>query len=110
MNQNEMQKKIEELLANAEFADKLAQCETCDEIAALFGTEGIEVSSEELENAMAQVPALNENGEISEDDLEHVSGGCFISGSAFLAWSIAYAVVTIGAAVYLAKQNKNKKK
>jgi predicted ribosomally synthesized peptide with nif11-like leader len=75
MTQNEMQKKIEELLANTEFADKLAQCETCDEIAALFGTEGIEVSGEELERAVAQVSVPSENGEISEENLEQVVGG-----------------------------------
>jgi hypothetical protein len=83
MNQNEMQKKLEELMANTEFTDKLAQCGTFDEIAALFGTEEIEVSGEELERAMAQVPVQGENGEISEGDLEQVSGGCFTSG---LAW------------------------
>jgi predicted ribosomally synthesized peptide with nif11-like leader len=75
MSQDEMQKKIEALVNDAEFAAKLSQCETCDEIAALFGTEGIEVSGEELERAMAQVPVQGENGEISEGDLEQVSGG-----------------------------------
>jgi predicted ribosomally synthesized peptide with nif11-like leader len=107
MSQDEMQKKIEALVNNAEFAEKLSRCETCDEIAALFGTEGIAVSGEELETAMERISVQNENGEISEDDLEQVSGGCIVSGTAFLIWSIAYAVVIINAAVYLAKQNKN---
>lgn len=88
MNQNEMQKKIEELMANTEFTDKLAQCETFDEIAALFGTEGIEVSGEELERAIAQVPVQGEDGEISEGDLEQVAGGFISIATATLAFAI----------------------
>jgi hypothetical protein len=101
MSQNEMQKKIEELLANAEFADKLFQCETCGEIAALFETEGIEVSGEELETAMERVAARNENGEIGENDLEQVSGGCD---------AIGWAIIIIAIAIYATWQDKKSKK
>jgi predicted ribosomally synthesized peptide with nif11-like leader len=109
MSQDEMQKKIEALVNNAEFAEKLSRCETCDEIAALFGTEGIAVSGEELETAMERISAQNENGEISEDDLEQVSGG---SGLAFLVGCILFSAGDIWLSIYLAKKNlaKNKKK
>jgi predicted ribosomally synthesized peptide with nif11-like leader len=84
MSQNEMQKKIETLVNDAKFAEKLSQCETCDEIAALFGTEGIEVSGEELERAIAQLSVQDENGELSEDNLEQISGGSVVSSAAIL--------------------------
>jgi predicted ribosomally synthesized peptide with nif11-like leader len=112
MNQNEMQKKIEELMANTEFTDKLSQCETCDEIAVLFGTEGIEVSGEELETAMERVAAQNENGELSEENLEQVAGGVLATALAIVQIGAPYAWETgqvLGKAIYN-KYLKNKKK
>jgi hypothetical protein len=38
MNQFAMQKKIEAMVNNTEFVNELTQCETCNEITALFGT------------------------------------------------------------------------
>jgi predicted ribosomally synthesized peptide with nif11-like leader len=109
MSQDEMQKKIEALVNDAEFAAKLSQCETCDEIAALFGTEGIEVSGEELEKGMERISVQNENGEIGEDDLEQVSGGFLVTGTSFLVGCICYSIATVGYAIHLAKNKKKNK-
>jgi predicted ribosomally synthesized peptide with nif11-like leader len=84
MNQNEMQKQIKKLLETPEFSDKLSQCETYDEIATLFSNEGIEVTGDELESAMAQVSAQSENGELSEESMEQVAGGFLSVASAAL--------------------------
>ena len=46
------------------------------------------------------------NTELSVEELDDVNGGIFISGGAFLAWSIAYAGVTLASAYTLGRMNR----
>ena len=109
MTQEEMKQKIDSLMSDASFAQRVSECETYDDLANIFSAEGLTVSPEELEAAMDKVTASGASDELNEDDLESVAGG-FISGSAFLAWSICYAVVVIGHAVSYAKSKKKTSK
>lgn len=109
MTQEEMQKKVNDLMANEVFAQKVSACETCEELAEMFNGEGLAVTAEEMETALEQISVANADGEISEGDLEDVSGGCIISGTAFLAWCIGYSIYAIGSAVVLRKYCKGKK-
>jgi predicted ribosomally synthesized peptide with nif11-like leader len=68
---DEMMKKVEELSQNEEFKARIAQLESAEEIAAAFRTEGVEVTAEELQTALA----TQQSGELSEDSLDGVSGG-----------------------------------
>ena len=67
---------IEHLMNNEEFKAKLSAAENTAEMAEVFASYGVEVSEEELKEAMAPV-AAGEGGELSEDALDMVSGGGF---------------------------------
>jgi predicted ribosomally synthesized peptide with nif11-like leader len=68
---DEMMKKVEELSQNEEFKARIAQLESAEEIAAAFQAEGVKVTAEDLQTALA----AQQSGELSEDSLEGVSGG-----------------------------------
>lgn len=106
MTQEIMKEKIEALNNNEEFVVKVKACETAQAICDLYAVEGIEITPEELD---AAIDAMNaDDKEFSEDDLDNVAGGIFISGGAFLAWSIAYSCVTLQSAYTLGKMNRKK--
>ena len=65
---------IEHLMNNEEFKAKLSAAENTAEMAEVFASYGVEVSEEELKEAMASVTA-GEGGELSEDALDMVAGG-----------------------------------
>lgn len=97
MTQMEMKEKIDALAKDDEFIARVKTCETAEAVAALYGEEGIEVDAEELKAALEAMKNSKQGDELTEDSLENVTGG-FISGAAFLAWSIMYSVTVIGAA------------
>ncbi len=108
MNQTAMKEKVEKLCADDVFAEKLKKCETAEEISKLFETEGIEVSPEEIEAAYDAINSEKDK-EFSEDELDNVAGGIFVSGGAFLAYSIVYSAVTLASAYTLGKANRKRK-
>ena len=57
MTQENMQKKLSELGNNAEFAAKLATCESIEDMVGVFHSEGIDVDAEMLEAALKTVAA-----------------------------------------------------
>ena len=71
-------KSIEEFEVSEELKEKLGKAESLDEVVKILAEEGLEVTKEELEAALAQ----GENGELSEEALSAVSGG-IIMGRAF---------------------------
>ena len=68
-----MEEKIKELENNKEFMDKIAGMDNLADIAKAFNEEGVEVTEEELKKACELYEA--QGGEITEDQLENVSGG-----------------------------------
>lgn len=69
-----METKIAALIADEEFADKLKTVETVEQAIALFASEGVSITSEELNTYLT-----GEIGDVlAEDDLDDVSGGCAI--------------------------------
>ena len=64
-------KSIEEFEVSEELKEKLGKAESLDEVVKILAEEGLEVTKEELEAALAQ----GENGELSEETLSAVSGG-----------------------------------
>lgn len=69
-----MENKIDALLANEEFAEKLKKVETVEQAVALFAKEGVTVTMGELNGYLANV----QEDDLSEDDLDGVSGGCLV--------------------------------
>ena len=64
-------KTVEELLNDKSFIEKLEAAKSCDEVAALFREQGIELTAEELAEEMKKI----QSSELSEMDLEDVAGG-----------------------------------
>lgn len=56
--------------------EKLGKAESMEDVVRAFSEEGIEVSAEQLEVMLNQVTSAD--GEISEEALDHVSGGAHL--------------------------------
>lgn len=59
--------------ASEALKEKLGKAESMEDVVRAFSEEGIEVSAEQLEAMLNQVTSAD--GEISEEALDHVSGG-----------------------------------
>ena len=72
MNREELTERLNELVEDRQFAKALGAAESVEDMVRLLGEYGVNVTAEELEGLAASVPA---GGELSEEDLENVSGG-----------------------------------
>lgn len=70
-----MENKIGAMLANEEFVEELRKAETIDQAVALFSKEGVTVTTEELNAYLSD----ERDDDLTEDDLNDVSGGCVFS-------------------------------
>ena len=99
--QTERLEKLGNLLSNEDFAKQFAACADKEAAAKLFADHGFEITMEELEALMAQIKAIfqklvENDGELSEEDLEMIAGG--ISESSIDSFLVGFFGV-IGAAV-----------
>lgn len=83
---------IEEALKDEAFAEKITSQTSVEEIKNLFATKNIELDDEIAEAAISKLDSYKESGELTEDDLEMVSGGAF--------WSTVKGCAVGGALVY----------
>ena len=67
---------IKELVENAEFKKAASKVETVEEAVELCRAYGVEISGEELLDAIRQ----SQSEELSADDLDNVSGGGVVAG------------------------------
>jgi hypothetical protein len=67
--------KVLELLQDEAFVAELDKLEKEEDIVALFESRGATVTMDQLRELIAQLP---DNGDVSDDDLEKVSGGVSI--------------------------------
>ena len=67
--------KVLELLQDEAFVAELDKLEKDEDVIALFESRGATVTMDQLRELIAQLP---ENSEVSDDDLEKVSGGLLI--------------------------------
>lgn len=91
MNQTELQQKLDELKGSKEFMDKVAMCESVEDIVSLLGTEGIVVSAADLEQAMEMTSVQKNGAELDERHLENIFGG--VAGSSSAAVTIAQKIL-----------------
>ena len=68
----EQEKLLERLAQNREFTDKLAEAETFEDTVKLFAAVGVNITEEELKEA---VELANAEGELDENALDNVAGG-----------------------------------
>lgn len=98
---NEKNKKIEEIFKNEEKVKYLCSLNTPEEAQKAFAEEGVDLTLDELNELRdAIIRAIDNKGELSEDDLEQASGGFIIAGL----WTLATWAVTGGAAYEAIKQ------
>lgn len=75
-----MKEKLNTLLQDEAFLEKLVALETDTEVQSLLAENGVELSIAEITAIKAGVAAqLGENEELSEDDLENVAGGADVA-------------------------------
>lgn len=72
-----MEEKIKELQDDKIFIEKLGKTDNVDEIQDLFRNKGIDLNKEDIEKVLAGEIVVNEHGEITEGELENVSGGIY---------------------------------
>ena len=82
--------KIQVAMNNEQFADKVAMCNSAEELQSLFASESIEMTVEEVNALIASVKSSEADGaEIGEVDLDNVAGGFWgavaIIGGAYIA-------------------------
>ena len=93
--QGERMEKLGALLANEDFCQKFISCTTKQEAYKLFADNGSDLTEEEINGLALQIKALTQklienDGELSEEDLEQIAGGmstntaigCGVVGSA----------------------------
>lgn len=76
MNENIIEK-LKELENNPEFIEKTAAAGSADEMLAVLGEFGIQLAEADLKDLLAGNAIVSENGELSEDALDNISGGGF---------------------------------
>ena len=75
--------KIKELLASEDFGREVANAETTEDFQAAFKQNGVELTLEEVDSILVQAAAAC-GMELNEDQLENVSGGFGILGTALI--------------------------
>ena len=68
-----MEAKIKELENDSQFIKKIANLTDIEDVAAAFSNEGVEIEKEEIDKFKN---CLDERGELNEELLAEVSGGC----------------------------------
>lgn len=74
---------MDEKIMSEALEAKLEAAQTMEDVIKAFAEEGIEVTREQLEEALRQYQA-SESGELSEETLDAVAGGAKLRGKAFL--------------------------
>ena len=101
--QGERMEKLGALLTNEDFCQKFIACTTKQEAYKLFADNGSDLTEEEINGLALQLKALTQklienNGELSEEDLEQIAGGANIK-SAITTLFVAPAGIGVAAGV-----------
>ena len=97
---------IETLSQDAAFMAEIRSCETAEAICDTFARQGIDLDPAQLDAVIDA--ADNTTCELNADELDNVNGG-FISGAAFLAYSVVYSLVICQSSYVLGRANSKKK-
>lgn len=69
----DIQERINKLMEQKEFAEEFSKASTAQEVADLFGRNGVEVPVEIAQELF--IPAIHADGELNEEALDDVAGG-----------------------------------
>lgn len=87
---NEMLMKVRALMESEEFGKEIENVETADELKTALESHDVEISLQEVDEICAGI--ASKSSDLSEDDLDNVSGGGFLAGCAIVAgaWAVSY--------------------
>lgn len=88
MNREEMLKKVQELSQDETFEAQVKAAETHEDVIRVFEENGVDAPREELEGMLYAMAEAGANGQLSESDLEGVSGGWSLAGVITGAWKV----------------------
>ena len=73
MNEKDFVKKIDDLMEEKDFAEKVRGMDSLADVAKAFSSRGVEITEEELKKALEEYP--EDGGELDEAALANVAGG-----------------------------------
>ena len=89
-------KKIEDLKNDKEFLEKISKTTDANELAKAFSDVGVNITPEQMEEAQKVAKEMEaKSDELVEEDLDKVSGGFAVSGTAAF-------IIKIGGVLFLA--------
>lgn len=98
-------------MQNKEFCEKLAKCSNPAEIRDLFSSNGIEINEDQskgLDYIIREMPKIT--GSLGEKELDEITGGSTdITGKTLLGSTAVGAAITLGGAMELISDFKNRK-
>ena len=82
----EKEKMISEAMKDVEFAKKIIEIQSPEEMQKAFATKKIDLSLEEAQAVISTIKKLSESksGEVSDEDLEEISGGATSSTNSII--------------------------
>ena len=82
----EKEKMISEAMKDVEFAKKIIEIQSPEEMQKAFATKEIDLSLEEAQAVISTIKKLSESkpGEVSDEDLEEISGGATSSTNSII--------------------------
>lgn len=86
--------KFEALANDKEFIAQLAAMESVEEITAAINARGVEITVDQMKESLDIFLARKDSAELSEDDLDNVSGGISI-GAAIVCGILIWTVISI---------------
>ncbi len=98
MYTKEVCSRIEEMLENEEIVKRLAEASSNAEFKAVFQEAGVQLEDSEVNTIMEQLKAYKTGDTLTEEQLEAVSGGCFLCACAIVVSCAvtAYVVYKVG--------------
>jgi len=98
MNQQETEQLVKELFSDEEYVNNLFAMETPEEVQASLKERGLELTVEEVIKIKDLLPKISD-GELSDEDLESVSGGSLVGVAIGIAAVVGGLAVQVGVCI-----------
>jgi len=105
--------KLQALLNDDSFAEGYSAAETKEDLQKLFADNGIEMSMEDIDSLLADIPEeKNGDGELSDETLENVAGGSLLTriiiGGGIRGYICPYCGMRIGCFGHVCKRGRKR--
>lgn len=105
MNDQERITRIKEIFTDQEFARKVLEMETAEEVQQALRDKGVDISVEEIEAIHKQILQNLERGEeLDKDQLKNVAGGVVITAAMAIGAAISAAIQATATGLHFARK------